>query len=215
MTYCGVDSCENSAVVQGMCRKHYMRLKRKGSTSDTRKNARRECIESGCGNLAAAHGLCDRHYRLSRYVPTTHEGRHCALCSDPIPKERNSRSKYCGMDCKIRATQSERNRRYRLKNKYGLTESDFQTMLDGQGGGCAICHTTSPGGRAQQFCVDHDHTTGRVRGILCSECNNGIGKLGDDPALLEAAARYLREHQEARDAGERDVVQGEAEVNFV
>lgn len=62
-------------------------------------------------------------------------------------------------------------------------------MLAAQGGKCAICGGTNPGGH--RLAVDHDHTTGAVRGLLCHACNAGIGKLRDDPALLRVAADYL------------------------
>lgn len=86
-------------------------------------------------------------------------------------------------------------RRSRLKSKYGLSEATFQLILDSQGGGCAICRTLlDPTKRDRKTHVDHDHKTGAVRGILCLNCNSGIGRLGDDIARLEAAAAYLKKH---------------------
>ncbi len=64
-------------------------------------------------------------------------------------------------------------------------------MLATQGGRCAICETDEPRGRHSTFNVDHNHETGVVRGLLCCDCNLSIGKLGDDPARLRAAADYL------------------------
>jgi len=174
-----------------LCRKHYMRLKRKGSLDDRRKNARRECSVDGCGKLSASLGLCQNHYIQSRYKPVRHEGRLCSYCSGPIAADKKSNAKFCTRECKISASQPVRARRYNLKRKYGLTEEGFTELLVSQGGGCAICGTTEPGGRAQQFHVDHHHGTGTVRGILCTNCNSGLGQFKDDPSLLEAAVRYL------------------------
>ena len=60
-------------------------------------------------------------------------------------------------------------------------------MLADQDGKCAICTKPFPG----RIAIDHDHRTGRVRGLLCTSCNTGIGKLGDDPELLLRAISYL------------------------
>ena len=80
--------------------------------------------------------------------------------------------------------------RAKLMHKYGITMDDFDAMLEAQDGRCAICPATRPGGRGAWH-VDHCHDTGIVRGLLCSNCNRGMGLLGDDPATLRAAADYL------------------------
>lgn len=79
-----------------------------------------------------------------------------------------------------------------LLRKYGITSADYDAMLSTQGGECAICGTNVPGGNKSFFCVDHDHKTGAVRGLLCESCNRGIGILNDDPDILDKAASYLR-----------------------
>lgn len=82
------------------------------------------------------------------------------------------------------------NREWQLQSKYGIGIEDFDAMLEAQGGACAICRTTEPGGRHDVFNVDHDHTTKKIRGLLCWDCNSGVGKLGDG-ALLRAALTYV------------------------
>ncbi|MFC4121101.1 endonuclease VII domain-containing protein [Nonomuraea zeae] len=76
-------------------------------------------------------------------------------------------------------------RNYHLKRRYGITEDDFERMLARQGGLCAICQS-APG-----TFVDHCHRSGQVRGVLCFNCNNGLGHFGDNLVLLELAALYL------------------------
>lgn len=73
------------------------------------------------------------------------------------------------------------------KSKYGITDIEFRTLLAEQGGRCRIClgEMTSPH-------VDHCHTSGRVRGLLCGPCNRAIGLLKDDPDAAQRAAEYLR-----------------------
>lgn len=74
--------------------------------------------------------------------------------------------------------------------KYGIDAAAYDEMLRGQNGVCAICLTATPGGRF--FCVDHCHRTGRVRGLLCTHCNHGLGKFADSTANLERAINYLK-----------------------
>ena len=71
---------------------------------------------------------------------------------------------------------------------YGISVEDYEEMLESQGGGCYICGI-GPVGRALD--IDHDHRTGKVRGLLCSNHNRALGLLGDDPDLLLAAHTYL------------------------
>ncbi len=76
--------------------------------------------------------------------------------------------------------------------RFSLTVADYDEMLAAQGGGCAICGTTEPAGRWNNyFAVDHSHTTGEVRGLLCGHCNVMLGNAKDDPSVLRAGASYL------------------------
>jgi len=87
-----------------------------------------------------------------------------------------------------------------LKKKYKLTPDQYYSMLEEQGGGCAICGITDPGAKKSYFCVDHCHHTGDVRGLLCSSCNIGIGNLKDSRLLLQNALRYLHGKPTSDDA---------------
>jgi hypothetical protein len=71
--------------------------------------------------------------------------------------------------------------------------AEFYSHPRMKGGRCAICGTDSPRGNGS-FPVDHDHRTGRVRGLLCHPCNTGIGLLGDSSNQLLAAVAYLMQH---------------------
>lgn len=83
-------------------------------------------------------------------------------------------------------------------SRYGLTLDDYQGLMWKQMAKCAICRrpetARSRGGKVRRLGVDHNHTTGKVRGLLCNSCNAGIGNLGDDPELLRSALRYLERH---------------------
>lgn len=122
----------------------------------------------------------------------------------------------CGQKC--RAAKPEQYRAYRehwvktlsgrksrreagLKHLYNLTLDDFDNLLRSQDYRCALCRIPDVaierrGGckatKAVPFDVDHDHITGKVRGLLCQPCNSGIGVLGDNQSGLERALAYLK-----------------------
>lgn len=102
-----------------------------------------------------------------------------------------------------RCANPDKVRALNLRKCYGITPEDYDRLYDGQGGRCAICSkeglrygTGTAETRYQVLCVDHDHTTGGVRGLLCSSCNRAIGLLGEDHAVLDAAIRYLKRIEE-------------------
>lgn len=85
--------------------------------------------------------------------------------------------------------------RSHLKKKYGISIDDYDALYVRQEGCCAICRGVPAQGRLH---IDHDHTTGQVRGLLCRSCNMGLGHFGgEDAAVLQRAAMYLRSHQQA------------------
>jgi len=77
-----------------------------------------------------------------------------------------------------------------LKRNYGITASERQQMLDAQNGECAICGIRESKCK-KRHAVDHCHETGKIRGILCTNCNSAIGKLQDNTELLKKAIAYL------------------------
>jgi hypothetical protein len=80
-------------------------------------------------------------------------------------------------------------RHNRICASYGLTVAEFDEMLIAQSGRCDICSKPM-----FESCIDHCHTTERVRGLLCRNCNLGIGNLNDDLECVRAAAAYLEKH---------------------
>ena len=84
-------------------------------------------------------------------------------------------------------------RRYRnIMARFGLTKEQYEAMLEAQGGTCAICDMECVSGR--HLAIDHDHETGEIRKLLCTNCNTAIGKLGDSSDLAQRAVEYLRKH---------------------
>lgn len=123
----------------------------------------------------------------------------CATCRERKLAQQRERRWAAGPD----ATRASH-----LWRKYRITPDDYDAMREQQGGRCAICGThedaitTSRGGRPRvdgtpaadnfKLVVDHCHTTGRVRGLLCNACNFLVGKAGEREGVLYAAAEYLK-----------------------
>lgn len=91
-------------------------------------------------------------------------------------------------------------REWRNRVRYGLEPGQYAAMLLEQDGRCAICRcpekVESSNGVAWSLSVDHDHKTGRVRELLCSNCNKAVGHLRDSPSIADSLACYLRKHTE-------------------
>lgn len=86
----------------------------------------------------------------------------------------------------------EYQRKSKFKKKYGITLDDYAEMLEAQDGRCAICGDFPPHNKL--LYVDHCHDTGDVRGLLCQQCNSGIGFLGDNVERVRKALTYLEKH---------------------
>jgi hypothetical protein len=118
--------------------------------------------------------------------------------ADPEPAKQRTRQwqlanpeKYRAKQAAYRASGGKKlaDRRSHLKRKFGLTLEQYDAMLAGQGGGCGIC-----GKRPRpdiSLHVDHDHSTGKIRGLLCFTCNNALGDFEDDATLLRSAIAYV------------------------
>jgi hypothetical protein len=97
----------------------------------------------------------------------------------------------------------KRNKEYNKKNgaehqlhhKYGITMKQKQQMIRKQSNQCSICgkELCTLLNDVSKACIDHNHTTGKIRGILCHSCNKGVGLLQDSPEILQNAINYLQE----------------------
>jgi hypothetical protein len=146
----------------------------------------------------------------------TEEDRRCSSCRrrKPICEFGAWASDSDGLHCYCRECSNRKARQYAKKpetseyrkkymrqmglKKYGLTIEDFERLLSGQNGRCLICEDElelRTGGAA----VDHDHESGKVRGVLCRLCNVGIGHFREKPSLLRAAIEYLENEMTEKD----------------
>jgi hypothetical protein len=141
-------------------------------------------------------------------------------CGERVPSYnlRRRRCEGCKAIARRRDTKNFRERRKSrddferpfLRDQHGMTEADYARMVVAQDGRCAGCDRTPPFRGDKQLHIDHDHRCcpqgGRScercrRGLLCPDCNMGLGLLGDDPERLETLAAYLRKHQGVMDRG--------------
>ena len=102
-------------------------------------------------------------------------------------ENREARLEYCRNWCK---ENPDTTREHHIKHTYGLTLADYDKMLEAQSGVCAICGV-SPEEGGRRLLVDHDHKTGKIRGLLCYSCNVGLGHFKDSPHNLAEAIEYL------------------------
>lgn len=110
-----------------------------------------------------------------------------------------NREKYCNEDEIARAKRQISAYRVKLRNAFGMTFEQYEALEAQQKGLCAICNKpedelSHKAKSVRRLSVDHDHKSGRVRGLLCRACNCGIGLLNDDPAILTNAIEYIKHH---------------------
>lgn len=126
-----------------------------------------------------------RHTKASIYQDGVLVSRKCAKCMEYYPPSGFYKDpSYC-IECSKQYVKDQRFARY------GITEQQYRTIEKAQAGKCAVCKTLPPEGKV--LCIDHDHSTGNVRGLLCAPCNSALGLLKDDVASLQNAIVYLIE----------------------
>jgi hypothetical protein len=105
----------------------------------------------------------------------------CKICTSERVKNRHKEN-------------PERTRNNDLKRLYGITLDEHTQMYEGQNGVCAICEKSGDG-KWKKLCVDHDHKTGKVRQLLCRNCNMILGQVDDSINHLEKLTAYLKKHK--------------------
>ena len=103
------------------------------------------------------------------------------------------RCKSCIKKANAQARDNGNWKRYHYKSVYGITPEKKQEMINEQEGCCAICH--EPFGN-RRICIDHNHITGKIRRILCNNCNSILGMSNERILVLESAIEYLRRYGE-------------------
>lgn len=125
---------------------------------------------------------------MTNAIPKT-----CTKCTRSLPESSFAKSPVGagGLRAECRECRAVGDREYLLRRRFGISVDDYDALLVTQGGACALCDSPTPGGRWTRFHVDHCHTTGRVRGLLCYRCNVALGALGDSPESILRAYNYV------------------------
>jgi hypothetical protein len=119
---------------------------------------------------------------------------YCEACEARYQADHAATEDGRDMRRQARATWNDGNHDYYLRYRYGIGAAEYDRMVAEQAGRCAICATTEPGGGKTLWSVDHCHDSLKVRGLLCSRCNMGLGYFKDDPGRLRAATAYLEKY---------------------
>lgn len=195
---CSVDGCDGASFAKNFCQHHYQQAQH--PLNHTWKILRSRSpgmyppgwdrFETFLGEVGERPGP---KYQLRRVDPGRPWGVSNAKWIAPVGKK----PQYF-----TREQQAAYGREWTLQRRYNLTGEQYAEMLAAQGFVCGVCggvetHTYKSG-KVKDLAVDHDHDTKEVRGLLCMNCNQGIGRLGDDPARLRAAAAYLERHRKPR-----------------
>ncbi len=190
---CEVEGCNSLRFGHGYCNMHYKRWRKTGDPGPVvpLRQPGRVCGVADCVRPHAAHGMCKSHWQ--RWVDS---GRG-ELPTTPIaPKPRGKLKGPClREDCERTSRGSGYCDRHYARLKvllsYGLQSyEDFDRLFEEKNGTCHICGASLEYDGKDTH-VDHDHITGKVRGLLCRGCNHGLGHFKDNPAALRAAADYL------------------------
>lgn len=160
--------------------KYFYKNKKKGYYSSYCK----ECIKKNLNN----------NYNRLTEISVKGEHRKCSICKKWLDinhfyllNKNNISLKQSKSTCK------ECTKSYKY-NKYRITDIEYRKMYNSQKGVCKICgnNNNTKQGRTKRLCVDHCHKTNTVRGLLCDNCNTGLGKFKDSIELLEKSIKYLK-----------------------
>lgn len=173
---CDAAGCGDSVYARGKCKYHYQKARREdpSSLAPTKWGRWKDkvCSTDGCEKPAYSHGRCVACANKAKYQERKETGTH--YC----PKKRSDAH---------------------LKMQYGITGTEYDRMYVAQGGLCAICKepphdgNTPPTWKVRRLAVDHCHTTGKVRALLCNSCNLLV-KDRNTTELLRKAIEYLENH---------------------
>lgn len=221
-TFCQIDGCGRPVVSHGLCDMHRLRLRDHGKLESNRPDSWGAKHNHPLYNAWAwmrrhksQHPVASEWDDFLQFTidvgerPSTKHKLFAANDASPIGPENflwkeaitqkvegeDDRTYFNRAQKVYRSVRREAFQGYGLKKNYGLSKADYDVMSERQDHKCAICQEPEGAvirGKTLSLAVDHDHATGKIRGLLCADCNRAIGMLKDSPELLEKAAGYIR-----------------------
>ena len=187
---CSVEGCNRHAFSKNLCSKHYQQAQH--PLRALWRNLRSRAFEGypSAWNrfdafLAAVGERPSPHHQLRRLDPTKAWKPGNFVWREPI-------------EVSFQWDRQGYMKRWNLRKKYGLTLEQIEEMARAQNGCCPIClrglGAPNEKGKPTKVCVDHDHVTRKVRGLLCDPCNKGIGQMNDDVRRMRSAISYLEHY---------------------
>lgn len=202
MQACSIEGCAREAKVRGFCKSHYTRHRRSEAIPVDKREGN-ELYAVWCSKRKDRVLEWDSFDRFKKDVGEKPEGHRLRKLdkSKPFgptnvewhltftPKHEGELTK----DYVSRVAYT-----HKLRIKYGLTLDQYAAMSEAQSHSCPICKRHVSTITKNKLVVDHCHTSGKVRALLCSPCNSAIGLLGEDIARILSAAEYLKSHHEVK-----------------
>lgn len=191
---CSRDGCDRPHEAKGLCDRHYQQARYAQNPEPKKARARAYSAANRDKKLAynKAYYETHREHLMSKgrewylankdKVNENNRQRYREAREERLAYQKAYRARRKAADPALVAAQE---RRVYLKAKYGITPEHYDSLLAKQRGRCAICSAEAT------LVVDHDHSNGAIRGLLCHDCNLGLGRFKDDPAVLSHALRYL------------------------
>lgn len=210
--HCSCENCYNPIVAKGMCETHYRRVKKHGDPNKARpddwgKREKHPLYDSWCWmrkmrGRTTIEPEWDDFWKFVEAVGNrpTPQHRLCKYNQDFgyvvgnvfwKPTEQNKPASERAREW--RKSNPDKAKNADLKKMFGITLDDYNKMREDQKCSCKICGKHEDEER-QALVVDHSHDTGKVRGLLCSNCNRALGMFKDDITVLQKAIKYLQEN---------------------
>ncbi len=212
---CSVEGCHKPVVAHGICQAHYLLRKKYNDVVSPFGYGERQkhpLYQSWCSQRRCAQGRAVEWEDFWKFVldvgiaPPNHSPKRVDITQPWGPDNFTWVERFTCDEARkayMREYGSKnpmKHKQYGLKRQFGVTLEWYLSEYDKQGGKCKLCGKpgeafNSVTGRTTTLAVDHCHKTGAIRGLLCQDCNKGLGSFKDNPEVMRAAADYVEKYK--------------------